>query len=58
MSPKRMYDIFKELFNWFVPHVVCYSTNRTDGGIDITLDSGENLNFNIDKNHNWILKRR
>lgn len=58
MTPKHLYDIFKNYFTWFAPHVTSFTTNRKDGGIDITLDTGEILNFNVDKNKNWILKRK
>ena len=58
MTPKHLYEIFKDLFNWFVPHVTSFTTNRKDGGIDISLDTGEILNFQINKSGSWILRRK
>ena len=58
MTPKRQYEIFKEQFNWFTNHVVSYKANRNEGGIDISLDTGEILNFKIEKDKSWILRRK
>ena len=61
MTPKKLFEIFKENFNWFIPHVVKFTSNRADGGIDISLDTGEILNFTVENNRNkrsWILKRK
>ena len=57
MSPKRLYDRFKESFPWFVPNVVRYKENRADGGIDVYLDTGEVLNYQLGKKGSWTLKR-
>lgn len=58
MSPKTLFDKFNELFNWLSEHAKKYKANRKDGGIDIYLDSGEILNFQVDKEHHWILRRK
>lgn len=57
MTAKRLYENFCRLFGWFVPHVTKFKENRTDGGIDIFLDTGEVMNFQADKSYGWILRR-
>lgn len=57
MGPKKLYDFFKEYFTWYEGHVVKYKPNRTAGGIDIYLDTGEILNFQLDTKNSWVLKR-
>lgn len=64
MTPKRQFELFKEYFNWFADHVVSYKVNKNEGGIDISLDTGETLNFIVYKdskypsNRTWILRRK
>ena len=55
MIPKHIFNIFIQAFPWYEAHVVKYKGNRIDGGIDITLDSGDIFNFNID-GKTWVLK--
>lgn len=57
MTPKHMYEIFKQEFPWFVPNVEKFNQNRKDGGIDIHLDNQVVLNFQVNRN-GWILSRR
>ena len=56
MTPKHLYEVFKQEFPWFVPNVVKYQQNRTDGGIDIYFDDHTILHFQVNRN-GWILKR-
>ena len=58
MTSKRQFEIFKESFNWFAEHVTSFTSNRHDGGIDITLDTGEILNFKVEKDKSWVLRRK
>ena len=59
MTPIALYAKFKEHFPWFEPHVTKYRGNRKEGGIDIFLDDGQIMNFNVDpeRKGQWILKR-
>jgi len=56
MLPARLYDIFKQIFPERVPYVKKYKGSKTNGGIDISFTDGTVLNFNVDKNKNWVLK--
>lgn len=58
MTPIMIFNRFRAIFPEYVPHVVKYKNNKT-GGIDIWLDDGPILNFQIEKkgtSGSWVLK--
>lgn len=55
MTAKALYAAFQKIFPWMADEVEQFKTNRTKGGIDIYLESGEVLNFTMNKGE-WILK--
>lgn len=57
MSPKRLYDHFCDIFTWYKGHITKYKENKSNGGIDIFLDNGDILTFQMDKKGGWVLKR-
>ncbi len=56
MIPKRLYESFKTNFPWFVDHVKKYKGNKETGGIDIFMDDGSVLNYQMNRT-GWLLKR-
>ncbi len=57
MTPKRLFETFKREFPWFETNIVKYQANRSEGGIDIWMDTNVILNFQINKT-GWVLKRK
>lgn len=59
MSATELYFKFKELFPYFVPHVIKYRSKRKVDGIDIYLDDGMVMTFTKDPENkkSFILKR-
>lgn len=56
VTTKKTYEYFCQVCPWYKDDIAKYKSNK-EGGIDIFLNDGTILNFQVEKRGNWILKR-